>query len=255
MSSYLSIEPRVSLVFSDIKVPSAIVDSLKGLVDEVLVSIDNNGFRLTALDPARVSMLTLEIPSSAFLELRVDRELTLGISMHNLKLTLEGAKRNEKYVLASDGEFVEVVIEGLPTRRFRFRSIELPSDIPSIEAQYDVDALVGIDPFKQAIKDIASIGSYALLRAESEEALEIMEASTRRGLARLTRSSGALMDLRVNKPSSCSYEISYIEKILSLAKLASQLQISFSNDAPLRLVFPLVMGGIATFYLAPQAGQ
>ncbi|HWQ16519.1 MAG TPA: hypothetical protein VNL13_01625 [Sulfolobales archaeon] len=253
MSSFVSIEPKISLVFSDVKVPKAIVDSLKGLVDEVLVTIDSNGFRLTALDPAKVSMLTLEIPSSAFLELRVDKELSLGLSMQNLELTLEEVKKNERYVLASDGEFVEVVVEGLPTRRFKFRSIELPSDIPSIDVQYDVDAIIGIDPFKLAIKDIASIGSYALLRAENEEALEIMEASTKKGLARLTRSSGALIDLRVNKPSSCSYEISYIEKILSLAKLASQLQVSFSNDSPLRLVFPLVMGGTATFYLAPQA--
>jgi proliferating cell nuclear antigen len=253
MSSFVSIEPKVSLVLSDIKVPKAIVDSLKGLVDEVLVTIDSSGFRLTALDPAKVSMLTLEIPSSAFLELRVDRELSLGISMQNLELTLEGVKKNERYVLASDGEFVEVVIEGLPTRRFKFRSIELPSEIPSIDVQYDVDAIIGIDPFKLAIKDIASIGSYALLRAENEEALEIMEASTKRGLARLTRASGALIDLRVNRPSSCSYEISYIEKILSLAKLASQLQASFSNDSPLRLIFPLVIGGTATFYLAPQA--
>ena len=255
MSSYVSIEPKVSLMFNDIKVPSVIVDSLKGLVDEIMVRVDNDGFHLIALDPARVSMLTLEIPSNVFLELKVDRELSLGISMQNLELTLEGAKKNERYILASDGEFIEVIVEGLPTRRFRFRSIELPSDIPSIDVKFDVDAILGIDPFKLAIKDIASIGSYALFRAENEEALEIMEASTKRGLARLTRSSGALIDLRVNRPSSCSYEISYIEKILSMARLASQLQVSFSNDSPLRLVFPLVMGGTASFYLAPQVGQ
>lgn len=252
MSPYATISPQVSVVFADVKIPSTIVKALKGLVDEVLITIDSDGFKLSAMDPARVSMMILEIPASAFLELRVERELSIGVSMQNLELTLEGAKKTDKYILTSDGEFIEIIVEGLPTRRFKFRSIEIPKEVPNIDVKFDVDAIVGLDPFVVAIKDIASIGSYALFKAETEDLLEIYEASSKRGAARLSRSSGSLIDLRVDKPSSCSYEVSYIEKALSLAKLASQLQLSFSSDAPIRMVFPLVMGGTATFYLAPQ---
>ncbi|MDT7888331.1 MAG: hypothetical protein RQ885_05080 [Desulfurococcales archaeon] len=252
MSSYATISPQVSITFADVKLPSTLVNTLKGLVDEVLITVDSGGFRLAALDPARVSMLVMEIPASAFLELRVDKELTIGVSMQSLELTVEAARKTDKYVLMSDGEFIEVVVEGLPTRRYKFRSIEVPKEIPSIDVQYDVDATVGLDPFKVAIKDISAIGSYALFKAEDEETLQIMEASTKRGLARLSRSSGSLIDLRLSKPSSCSYEISYIDKALTLAKLASQLQLSFSSDSPLKMIFPLAMGGTATFYLAPQ---
>jgi len=252
MSSYATISPQVSVVFADVKIPATIVKALKGLVDETLITIDSSGFKLSAMDPARVSMMILEIPVSAFLELRVERELSIGVSMQNLELTLEGAKKTDKYVLTSDGEFVEIIVEGLPTRRFRFRSIEIPKEVPNIDVKFDVDAIVGLDPFVVAIKDIASIGSYALFKAETEDLLEIYEASNKRGAARLSRSAGSLIDLRIDRPSSCSYEVSYIEKALSLAKLASQLQLSFSSDAPIRMVFPLVMGGTATFYLAPQ---
>jgi proliferating cell nuclear antigen len=248
MSSYATISPQVSVVFADVKIPATIVKALKGLVDETLITIDSSGFRLSAMDPARVSMMILEIPASAFLELRVERELSIGVSMQNLELTLEGAKKTDKYVLTSDGEFVEIIVEGLPTRRF----IEIPKEVPNIDVKFDVDAIVGLDPFVVAIKDIASIGSYALFKAETEDLLEIYEASNKRGAARLSRSAGSLIDLRIDRPSSCSYEVSYIEKALSLAKLASQLQLSFSSDAPIRMVFPLVMGGTATFYLAPQ---
>jgi proliferating cell nuclear antigen len=254
LSSYASISPFVSIAFADIKVPSTIVKTLKGIVDEVLITIDSGGFKLAALDPARVSMLLMEIPASAFLELRVERELSIGVSMQSLELTIEAAKKTDKYVLVSDGEFVEVIVEGLPTRRYKFRSIEIPKEVPNIDVQYDVEAIVGIDPFKVAVKDISSIGSYALFKAEDEEVLQIMETSTRRGLARLSRSSGSLIDLKLSKPSSCSYEVEYIEKALSLANLASQLQLSFSNDTPLKMIFPLAMGGTATFYLAPQVG-
>jgi len=254
MSSYISISPQASVVFTDIKIPQTIVKALKGLVDEVLVTIDPSGFKLVALDPARVSMLSMEIPSASFAEMRVERELSIGISMQSLELTVEGAKKTDRYVLASDGEFVEVVVEGLPTRRFKFRSIEVPREVPNIDVQFDVEASVGIDPFRVAIKDISAIGSYALFKAEDEEVLQIMEASSKRGAARLSRSSGSLIDMRLSRPSSSSYEVSYIEKAISLAKLASQIQLSFSSDAPLKMVFPLAIGGTASFYLAPQVG-
>jgi proliferating cell nuclear antigen len=131
LSSYATISPFVSIAFADIKVPSTIVKTLKGIVDEVLITIDSGGFKLAALDPARVSMLLMEIPASAFLELRVERELSIGVSMQSLELTIEAAKKTDKYVLVSDGEFVEVIVEGLPTRRYKFRSIEIPKEVPN----------------------------------------------------------------------------------------------------------------------------
>jgi proliferating cell nuclear antigen len=131
LSSYATISPFVSIAFADIKVPSTIVKTLKGIVDEVLITIDSGGFKLAALDPARVSMLLMEIPASAFLELRVERELSIGVSMQSLELTIEAAKKTDKYVLVSDGGFVEVIVEGLPTRRYKFRSIEIPKEVPN----------------------------------------------------------------------------------------------------------------------------
>jgi DNA polymerase III sliding clamp (beta) subunit (PCNA family) len=132
LSSYATISLFVSIAFADIKVPSTIDKTLKGIVDEVLITIDSGGFfKLAALDPARVSMLLMEIPASAFLELRVERELSIGVSMQSLELTIEAAKKTDKYVLVSDGGFVEVIVEGLPTRRYKFRSIEIPKEVPN----------------------------------------------------------------------------------------------------------------------------
>lgn len=255
MSSRLTISPQAVAVFSDIRIPSTLVSTLKGLVDEALVTLDSKGFRLAAIDPARVSMIVLELPPESFLELRIEKSLSLGISTRNLELSITGARKADKYVLASDGEFVEIVVEGLPTRRFRFRSIEVPGEMPSIDLEFDVEAVVNVDSFSSAVKDIGAPGSYALFKAEGEEELEISEATGGRGLARLTRASGSLIDMRLKKPSSSSYEISYIEKALALARLASQLELSFSSDAPLRLNYPLAVGGTASFYLAPQTSS
>ena len=250
----MSIEPQVYIGFPDVKLIKSIAEAMRGIVDEFLINVSQNKISITALDPAKVALIKIDLPSDIFLDLKVERDLGIGVSIESLENVLEGVKKTDKISLGSDGEFVEFIVEGLPSRRFKFRNIEIPtSEIPELDLDFDVSAIVLSDPFKIAVKDIAAIGNYIRFICRSDEAIELVEDDTRKGLARLQRETGSLIDIKFKNPAESSYDVSYLEKILKITSIASQVSINFGNNIPLKLDFSLVVGGEAEFYLAPRA--
>ncbi len=241
-------------VYPEAKYFKSIVDSLAKLVDEVAIRVNEDGFHLKALDPARIALIEIYLPATSFLTYEVEGEETIGLSMANLGKLLTRIKKGDQFEISSSEDYVTVTIHALIKRTYRFRNLEIPvPEIPEASLEFDVEAQVLADTVKHAIKDAEAVGDTVEFEAKDDTALYIRGRGGAFAEMKITRDMPALIDLVVNKPSRSAYSIEYLKHVLALTKIAEATTIKFSTDAPIYLEFLLVGEGRVRYLLAPKA--
>jgi DNA polymerase III sliding clamp (beta) subunit (PCNA family) len=250
----MSREYPVSLVFADTKTLLSLVDAISSLADDVYINISEEGLlKIIAIDPAKVSMIEVEFPQESFLEYKVQRPLRVGISTKNLSIAMEDVKRQNRVSLQADEENIEIMIEGIPRRRFLFRSLEMPSEeIPKLEIEYPGKASVQPDPFASALSDLTAIANYITFKLDPNM-LELREADTQKRYVRLTRENGSLLESTVSEEVSADYDASYLSPISKLVKISTAVDVWLGSGIPLKLEMGLTPSGKIIYYLAPRA--
>jgi len=248
----LSIEPIVKLEHPSAKAFLIVLEVLGNIVDEALFTFTDEGLLVRALDPAKVALIDISIPSSAFLEYSISRNLGVGVNLTFTLKTLPTPKKTDKLVLLANDEFYELIIEGTGIKRYKYRSIEVSAtEIPEIQLDFKVRALIVSHAFRTAIKDLKGVGSIAFVTEDSDNLyLKAAEGGVQ---VRLSKVGGSIIDMEVQEPSKCVYDEDYIVKVLDLAGVTESIELKFGNDLPLNLYFTLVDGGSVKYLLAPKA--
>ena len=229
-----------------------IIEALGNIVDEALFTFSQEGLSVKALDPAQVALISVEIPADSFIEYSVDRELSVGVNVSNLLKTLPRPKKGDKLIFGANEEFYEAILEGITTKRYKYRSIEVSaSEIPEIDLDFKVRVVTVAKAFKDAIKDLKGAGTLVFV-AEDDQYL-YLKAPDLGAEAKLSRLGGSILDMEVKEPSRNSYDEDYINKVLNLATVTDTLEIKFGSEIPLYLSFALVEGGSVKYLLAPKA--
>ncbi len=241
------------IVYPEAKYFKEIIDALGKLVDEVAFQLTSDGLRVRALDPARVALIDIELPMTAFLEYDVSEETIAGLSTANLSKMLKRIKKGDRFVLSVEEDRVEVIIESLGKRIYRFRNLEVPiPEIPEAGLEFNVQAQLLIDVIKQAIKDAEAVGEFLELEAPDNETLFLRGKGASVAETKLVVGMPALVSLDVKEPSKSSYQLEYLKYVVGLTKIAELATLRFSSDAPLELEFSLGEGRIK-YLLAPTA--
>ena len=244
----------MKVVYGEATAFKSLIEALSKLVDEALIKFTSDGMILKALDPARVSLISITIPPSAFEEYNVEEEGRFGFNTTNLLKIIKRAKKGEALEINILEDKVELVFRGTTTKRFRFLNLDVAEvEVPEASLEFKVHASLISDPLKNAIKDAETIGDAVEFQAENENELII------RGLGgesvtetRISRESGALISLSVEEPSKSSYAIEHLKAVLALTKVADTVEVQFSSGMPLKLDFNLSPEGKVEFLLAPK---
>ncbi|RLG80369.1 MAG: DNA polymerase sliding clamp, partial [Thermoprotei archaeon] len=101
------------VVYPEAKYFKEIIDALGKLIDEVAFQLTQEGLVIKALDPARVALIHIDLPMTAFIEYDVSEETIAGISTANLAKMLKRVKKGDRFVLSVEEDRVEVVIESI----------------------------------------------------------------------------------------------------------------------------------------------
>ena len=247
-----SSEAIVKFEYPSAKAFGAVLDVLGNIVDEVLFNFTSEGLTVKALDPAKVALIIINIPSSAFLEYSAERDLSVGINLSALVKSLPTMKKTDKLVFTANEEFYELIIEGITTKRYKFRSIEVAAEeVPEINIDFKVKAIVLASAFKSAIKDLKGVESI-VFEAKDDQYLYLRGAEGG-AEAKLSRIAGSILDMEVKEPSRNVYDEDYITKVLDLAGITENIEVKFGSELPLNLYFTLAGGGSAEYLLAPKA--
>ena len=94
----MSFEPIVRFEYPSAKAFGTILEVLGNIVDEALFTFTSEGITVKALDPAKVALIVINIPSSAFLEYDLKEELNLGMNLSSLVKSLPTMKKMDKLI-------------------------------------------------------------------------------------------------------------------------------------------------------------
>lgn len=240
-------------VYPEAKYFKEIIDALGKLVDEVAFQIKPEGLKVVALDPAKVALINIDIPMTAFLEYDVSEEIIAGLSTASLSKMLKKIKKGDQFIMNVEEERIEIVIESIGKRVYRFRNLDIPiPQLPETQLEFNVQAQLLVDVLKQALKDAETVGEFLEFEAPDTETLYLRGKGTTIAETKLVMGTSALVSLEVKEPSKSTYQVEYLKHIAGLTKIAELVTLKFSSEAPLELEFSLSEGRIK-YLLAPAA--
>lgn len=250
-------EPVARFRYPDAKTLKTLVDSLAKILDEASFRITVDGVKVVGMDPARVALIQVEIPYESFLELEVaeGREsVEAGFNMATLKDMLKRGKKGDVVEFRVTDDKVLVVVEGKVFKRYLVPNIEVVAEAPEgVSLEHSVEAVVLGDVLKRALKDAEIVSDVVEFEADEDRlAIRGRGEGKSRAEAVLTRESTALIDLQVREPAASSYDIQYLKNVVGLTGIAEAVEVKFSSEKPLELVFRSPEGSRVRYLLAPS---
>ncbi len=239
------------IVYPEAKYIRTIIEVLGKLIDEVAFRITPEGVYVKALDAARVALIDIFLPPTAFLEYEVPDEIIAGVSTANLSKLLKKVKKGDKFVMTVDEESVGITIEATIRRNYRFRNLDVAvPEIPEASLEFNVEAHLLVDVIKHAIKDAEAVGDLLEIEAPDQDTLYLRGRGASITETKLVKGSPAMAELIVKEPSKSVYNLEYLKHVVNLTKIAELAVLKFSTDMPLELEFALGEGRVK-YLLAP----
>ncbi|MEM1573855.1 MAG: proliferating cell nuclear antigen (pcna) [Candidatus Methanomethylicaceae archaeon] len=240
-------------IFPEGKVWKNIIEAISVLVDEGVFIAGPNGIKLRAMDPSRVAMVDLEIPSSAFESYECDSEIPIGVNFDDMKSIVKRAKSDEKLELEIAQARLKIKLIGKFTRTFSMPLLDLGKEELSIpKISFSVNTRLLTSALEEAIKDAEVVSDFIKIIAEND-LLKIMASGDRGEVEiEITKDSGELLSIELKEPSHALYSLNYLKKMMTATDLSDVCTLMFSTDMPLRLDFNMAIGGKVTYYLAPR---
>lgn len=243
-------EYLASFEYPSAKVFVTLLEAVGEVADEILMKLGAESLRIKALDPAGLSLIDLEIPSSAFTTYEVrSQELSVGVNLSSLLKVLPKPRKSDVLKFSANEMFYRIVIEGTTPKSFKFRSIEVPAeDVPELSLEFKVRAIILSTAFKQAMSTLRGAGTVEI-EVPSADYIILRGGGS---IVKLSRVAGSILDIEFEESVKSAYEENYLNKISPLLGLTDNLEFSLSSSKPLRTVFKLHGDVLIRYVLAPQ---
>lgn len=242
------------VVLPEAKAFASVIEALSKIVDEASIMFIPEKVVLKALDPAKVSMFIMELPSTIFEEYDVSEEVKVGFNTAVLLKLLKRGKKGDRLEIATENGYAKFSIIGAYTKIYKVLNLETAEEeLPEPKLEFNVKAIILSDPLKHAIKDAETVGDTIEFIVKSEDKIIIKgKGEAAETEAEISKESGVLISLEVKEPSESAYAIEYIKNVISLTKVADAVTISFSSKMPIMLEFSILGNGKVTYLLAPK---
>jgi proliferating cell nuclear antigen len=215
--------------------------------------INSDGLKLTAMDPANISMLILNILPSAFTSFNVDGTEEITINLDNLKQALRRVKPTEPISLTSEGNKLLLTIFGKSIKKFHIPMLEKESKdkkAPNLEFSANIEMVS--KEFKDFVDDASIVGDALTFSADSDKLVLSAGDSGSKVNISLSKGSDALISMTVKEAVNSIYSVEYLKKIAKASALADTAVFSFSSDYPLKIDFKCMNKLQMSFILAPR---
>jgi len=148
------------------------LDAADCLLTEASFNVSQEGMLLRAMDPSRVAMIELNIPSSTFDEYTVTRDGTLTVNITELLKVLRRAGSDAKIMLQTDPakERLNIEIQGKHKSTFNVPTLEPTiEEVPTPKVQYSTKIKVVADTLANVIDDVNLVADFVRITSNKEE--------------------------------------------------------------------------------------
>ncbi len=249
----MTVSTVFKLKLDDPKILSGSLSIISDFITEATFAITKDSMGLIAMDPSNISMVILNLLSSAFIEYTVDSDEEITINLDILNQALKRAKSGEILTLSKEKNQLEITVTGKSTKKFHIPLLEKESrdkKIPSLE--FNTALELDAKEFREYIDD-ASIAGDALTFNAVGNKFNLSAGDTgRKASIELKEGSDALIKLEIKELSKSIYSAEYLKKMAKASSLADTVLVQFSKDYPLRLDFKALNKMQMSFILAPR---
>jgi proliferating cell nuclear antigen PCNA len=233
------------------------ISTIGELIDEGIFKIDKNGLALVAADRAMVAVIDFKLPATIFEKFEVDKEQSIAVNMTNLVSVLKRIGTSENLNMELKDNKLEIVMKNSSIRRFTIPLLDITQEeIPPIDKlDFKAKAKIKADVLKSGIEDADIVGDSVVF--ESMKDKFSMRATGDISTTHLTLEKGndALLDLKTEGIIKARYPLDYLKKMIKASKLASEINIRWSKDYPMRMDFTSVDKVSLGFILAPRVSE
>lgn len=235
----------------------ACVETITAIVDEGKLRITEEGFKLRAVDPANVAMISFVLQRDAFDDFRFsvesegDTELEIGMDFMKL-IGILGIGGREDVELKLD-EHAQKLYTRMGSLDYTLSLLD-PSSLrkePKVpELEFPAKVIIETEEFRRTIRAAEKIGENIVLGVDGEEFY--MEAEGEMDKLRLGLSKEQLIDLTPETVSSL-YSLEYISSMSKGMSHAENITLNLGKNYPLQVDFALAEGKVKVSYLlAPR---
>jgi proliferating cell nuclear antigen len=229
---------------------SDLIGIISELVTEVKIKVNKDALTLTAIDPANVAMIYFKIPADLFVTYELEKDEVLGVNLENLKAVLRRCKPGSTLTLKKQENFLKLEIQDRIMREFTLALLDLETEERDLP-EWEFKSVIKMDSeaFSEVIDDCLVVSDACTFIAEPNRF--VVEAS---GL-NSARAEFSTEDTEIySDVSKARFSLEYLNKFRKGTKVSSRVNISFSDNHPMRIDFPT--GNVMlSFVLAPRVEQ
>lgn len=244
------------ILFFDARVWRYAINAISKIIEEAAFIINEDGFRLRAIDASRVVLVDFMLPQKSFDEFEVEKEEVVGVNLEDLAKILRRATKADKLELKTlEAGKLAVSFIGKGTRTFIIPSIETTSEkLPELKIKFTVRAKMMSTILRDTVKDLEPIGDAIEFIAQPSERLLKARTSGDLGDAEieLSEETGSLIEYSAEEEAKAIYSIDYLSDIVSAAQAADEVVFEFGTAIPCKMEFLLPQEGRLIFYVAPR---
>lgn len=255
------------------------IEAITAVVDEGRLRITEEGFKLRAVDPANVAMVSLELQQDAFDDYRFKRELksksksesesevgvkvkveAAGDAMDAIEVGIDFVKLlgilgicgSEEVNLRLAGQaqklFMRMGSLSYTLSLLDTTSLRKEPKVPVLE--FPVQVIIEKEEFRRTIRAAEKIGDHIVLGVDGEEFYMAVEGETDK--LRLTLRKEQLIHLTPGTLHSL-YSLNYIAAMSKGMSHADSITLNLGKDYPLQIDFEVADGkGKVSYLLAPR---
>lgn len=242
-----------SLKLNEPRILNGCISILGDFITEATFSIQKEGIKLVAMDPANISMVVLNILPSAFTEYTVETPEELTVNLENLSQAIKRAKPTDAIALTSEKNKLKLTVSGKSTKRFFIPLLEREAKerkIPALEFMATVE--INASEFRDYIDDVAIGGEAAAFEVDKNTFTLSAGDTGSKAHVELTKGNDALLQIAAKDTVKSIYSVEYLKKMARAATLSDTVTVQMSSDYPLKLDFRSLNKMQLSFILAPR---
>ncbi len=237
---------------TDAKLLKSSIDAISNMIDEAGVTVNKEGIRLKAMDPAHVALVDFELKNDVFDEFNVDDPVVLGLDLDRLDTILKRAGTSDRIVLELDEEdnVLNIKFKNSSTRRFSLPLIEVVGEEINVPS-FDFPARVEISPslVSEGIKDAEIVSDHVIFKIDENDLYIIAKGDLGNVEVRIARDEA--IALEVKNTCQSMYSIEYLKDMIKASDIANSIKIHLGENIPVKMDF-LGPSARLSFLLAPR---
>ena len=225
-----------------------IVNTVSSIIEEAPFEVKEKGIYMRAMDPSHISMLDIEIPKEMFDEFSIDKEISLGIDMDEMRKIMYRAKPSDILVMNAEESKIHMTFIGESKRKFGLPIIDVlekRSKLPEIP--FTATVKLNSDIFKDGIKDASVVADHITFEARKDSFLIRAQGDT--SDIETVNETDSMIEYDVKEYAKATFNLSYLSDISK--SIYGTMVIKLGSDVPLMLEFDIDKAKVK-FVLAPR---